>query len=109
MDAVAYWTAQQTYRKELAVARAAANKSPPSSSGSGSSSSSVSASSSLAVSSLDLANFRPGELIIMEAKPTVPQVRAHSLKIIRHLLTLHFAFDFFSVENRHISYCELCD
>jgi hypothetical protein len=98
MDAVAYWTAQQTYRKELAVARAAANKCPPSSSGSSSSSSSssVSASSSLAISSLDLTNFRPGELIIMEAKPTVPQVRAQSLKIILHLITLHFALDLFS-------------
>ena len=75
MDAVAYWTAQQTYRKELAVARAAANKSaPPSSSSSASISASISSSS--AALSLDLINFRPSAMVIMEAKPTVPQVRA---------------------------------
>ena len=79
MDAVAYWTAQQTYRQELAAARAAANKSAPSSSGSIPSSVSSAASVS-SFSCLDLSIFRPSTMIIMDANPTVPQVTSLRFK-----------------------------
>ena len=87
VDAVTYWTAQQTYRLELAKSRALAAAKSVMSSDTSSSSSSPSTSSSsilstsssttrvpISASSIDLFQCRPKEFLIMPAKASVPQV-----------------------------------
>ena len=88
MNAVTYWSAQQSYRLKLAESRAIAAwniamtsdvSAPDATTGTTSRVSAVSASSPSAttpvsVSSLELLHYRPNELLVMPTKPSVPQV-----------------------------------
>ena len=95
MNAVTYWTAQQSYRLKLAESRAMAAQNTAMASddsvhdstvGSTACVSSVSTSSptfyspspsihaAVSVSSLELLHYRPNEFLIMPTKPSVPQV-----------------------------------